>query len=276
VESAVEHRAGEFGPAIVVAERAAFSALAADLCAGLQILLVGDLDSDLFKAAAGRRVTNVTEAAGTPDGPFDVVVADIAQADQAASDFVDELPRLAGQGLIVIRIPNRPDCRALREQITAVYPNRRALRQHNWVSSAVLDDEQFAEGDPARAFASNSRKLAGAAPGAELYTIIVAGEGELPLTAAQVVLTRSLDVRSLLEREAAAYARARDAEIEAQMAREAQQDRVRELEERIAWLQEWELDVQDKVEQRGWAMKLLKTWVIVVKVTRKINLLITR
>ncbi|MGB3952985.1 MAG: hypothetical protein WBK99_07625 [Solirubrobacterales bacterium] len=267
---------GESDSAVVIAERAAFWALAAELSAERQVLVVGEADTRIFDDASGIRVTDMSSAGGAATGAFDVVAVDIDRADEAAIALVESLPSLADQGIAVIRLPNRPDCLDLYEQIVASFPNRRVFRQHNWVASAILDDRLFAGGDAAAAFVSSSRKLAGAAIDTALYTIVVAGAGALPDIAPQVVLTRSLDLREMLDRETAAYARARAAEIEAQLARDSQLDRIRELEAKTAWLQTLELDLQNEVERRGWTMRLVKTWVIVVRVTRRINQLLHR
>lgn len=268
---------GESGPAIVAAERAAFASVAAELAAGRKVLVAGKLDAGAFAQAAGRRFVEIEAISGLSEGPFDVVVADIDGPGDDAETLVSELPRLTAEGgVAVVRLPNRPDCRELRDAVTGAFAAHGVLRQHNWIASAILDDAQFASEDPAVPLVPITRKLAGAAPGAELYTIVIASDVELPQPAFQIALTRSLEARRLLEREAAAYVRAREAEAEADLARAAQLDRIRELEERLAWLQEWQLDVQDKVESRPWAMNLLKSWVIFIKVAQKLKQLVRR
>ncbi|MBK5231084.1 MAG: hypothetical protein JJE27_07940, partial [Thermoleophilia bacterium] len=99
---------------------------------------------------------------------------------------------------------------------------------------------------------------------------------ELPDVRPHLALTRSRTLRELTDelertREAARLTAAGAAAHAA-----AQQDEIRELQEQIAWLDEWELNLREKIEQRPWAMSLVKVWARFVVLARRVKSVLRR
>jgi SAM-dependent methyltransferase len=145
------------------------------------------------------------------DDAFDLVVC--FEAIEHVPDpgrVLDGIRRvLAPGGLLVISSPNRgvyPACNphhiheyasdeleaALRERFANVAP----YRQQSHVASLVAGDEEFAASDAGTALPVDIRKVVGGAPGDELYTVVVAGDGDLPELRGTAVLTSAMDVRA--------------------------------------------------------------------------------
>jgi SAM-dependent methyltransferase len=72
------------------------------------------------------------------------------------------------------------------------------VRQHNWLTSAALADDEFGAGGGAQ-LEVPLRKLQPLAPGRELYTLAIASDAEVR-PVAQAVLTHGLEVRRWLEK----------------------------------------------------------------------------
>jgi hypothetical protein len=241
------------------AERMAFFALASELTRGRQVLVVENGDGVLAHVAEHFDSRAVGELAAVADGGYTAVVADISAADDDIAASAPHFARIveASSGVALIRVPNRPELAGIRDAIAAGFANTRALRQHNWVASALFDDAQFAADDPGNAIPASLRKLAAAEPGEELYTLLLCGHGELPATPPQLALTRSAALRQLVdqlhrERETAKLA------LEEQRAINATQERrLAELELEMAWLDEHELTLRESAERHPWLMRLL-------------------
>lgn len=73
-----------------------------------------------------------------------------------------------------------------------------------------------------------------------------------------------------------ALARLAEAERELALARRHQEAKVAELEERLGWFEENELDIRAQVERRPWLASLLRVWSFAVKALRRVSRLLGR
>ena len=148
------------------------------------------------------------------DGSFDLVVCfEVIEHVHDQRRVIGELVRvLAPDGLLVLSSPNRavyvpgnphhvheylPDelHAALAESLEYV----RLWRQHNWICSAILDDESFESQNLARVRDLWVEKVAGEEPGRETYTVAVASNAPLPEPAPGAILTGTAEVRKWLD-----------------------------------------------------------------------------
>lgn len=125
------------------------------------------------------------------DGAFDLVVSfETIEHVQEPERALDELARVrAPDGHVLISTPNASEYLVenqyhvrefgheefvglLRERFAEV----RLLYQHNWLTSAVLDEDALRQADPARPLELGLTKVAGVEPGAELYLVALCGE----------------------------------------------------------------------------------------------------
>jgi 2-polyprenyl-3-methyl-5-hydroxy-6-metoxy-1,4-benzoquinol methylase len=137
---------------------------------------------------------------------FDVVVCfEVIEHVDEPEAVLDEFARiLPARGLLVVSSPNRdvyppgnphhrrefrPD--ELAELVAARFGHVRLVRQHDWLASAVLNDDEFVGQE---AFDAVVRKTAARAIGEELYSLALASHSKLPSTAPHVVLTQTIDV----------------------------------------------------------------------------------
>lgn len=282
-EAAAEHAAGPApeppaespdalaDEAVMRAERIAFLSLASDLARERNVLVVDDGASALAGIAAHLDSTPIGELAGAADGAYDLVVADVQIADADSLSGAAQLARIAAPetGFVLMRVPNTPEFASLVTTVTAAFANVRTIRQHNWVASALFDDAAFAWDNPSQAAVASLRKLAGAAPGEELYTLVLAGHGELPATVPHLALTRSAVMRDLIEELHVERERAAAELAELKAVNDAQADRIRELDDQVAWFDEHELNVREAIESRPWAMSLLSIWERSISIARR-------
>ncbi|MGH2906712.1 MAG: hypothetical protein ACRDKI_08065 [Solirubrobacterales bacterium] len=257
--------------AMLRAERIAFLSLASDLARDRNVLVVDDGASALAGIAAHLDSLPAAELADAESGAYELVVADLMAADAASVNGAAQLARIteSENGLALMRVPNTDDFKPLIATIASSFANHRTIRQHNWVASALFDDAAFAWDNPSQAAVASLRKLAGAQPGEELYTLVLAGHGELPATVPHLAVTRSAVLKDLVadlqaERDRAA---AEIAELKAE--REAQADRIRELDSQLAWFDENELNLREAIEKRGWATALLNFWARSVSIAKR-------
>jgi len=157
-------------------------------------------------------------------GRFDVVVCfEVIEHVEGQDGVIAELARvLAPGGVLAISSPNRdvypagnphhlheyvPD--ELRAALAAHFGHIELLRQHAWVASAVLDDEQAADASMHERRDVPLAKGVGREPGSEPYTIALASRRPLPAPAGAVVLGGLADAAlgAELERTRAALAR---------------------------------------------------------------------
>ncbi len=249
--------------ATAAAERIAFLALASELARGRNVLVVDDGASALAGIAAHLDSTGLGALGETESGQYDLVVADLLAADQTAAAGAAQLARVvsAEHGIALVRLPNRPEFAPLLAQFTGSFARSLTLRQHNWVSSALFDDAMFENDDPSRAVAASVRKMAAAAPGEELYNVVVAAHGAFPDFRPQLALTRSPELRRVLTELAEARESAERAHAESEARATEQEQRIRALEEELAWYDENQLALRETVDASALARTLLSIWV---------------
>lgn len=147
----------------------------------------------------------VADVAALPfeDGSFDLVVSfeTIEHVDDPER-ALDELARVrAPDGHVLISTPNATEYLVqnefhvrefghdefvdlLRERFTSV----RVLYQHNWLTSAILDEEAMATSDGRSAVELDLAKVKGVRPGGELYMVALCGDDTgVPLRATGVM-----------------------------------------------------------------------------------------
>jgi SAM-dependent methyltransferase len=148
------------------------------------------------------------------DGSFDLIVCfEVIEHVEDPAPVLDELRRLlAPEGVLLISSPNRgvyPPGNEyhlheftpgeLRTELEERFANVRLMRQHAYVGAAVLSDEEFA-GSAEQPFAGGPLyNLAAAQPDQELYTLAIAGGGDLPEVPGLVMLTSHLALNEWID-----------------------------------------------------------------------------
>ena len=138
-----------------------------------------------------------------PDATFDVAVCFEAIEHVAMPEpALDELRRvLKPGGLLAISSPNRDlyvggnphhhhefAPAELESALKARFENVRLVRQHSWLTTAILEDAAFASGDGAAFEGIVVHKVNAAQPGREAFTLALASDDALPLPPARIVL----------------------------------------------------------------------------------------
>ena len=148
------------------------------------------------------------------DGSFDLVVCfEVIEHVEDAGRVIAELARvLAPGGVLAVSSPNRdvyvpgnphhvheftPE--ELRAALQESFAEIRLLRQHQWIASAVLDDDALAAEDLQDVPGLRARKAAGVRPGEETYTVALASDSALPDVPPAAVLAGDAEVRKWLE-----------------------------------------------------------------------------
>lgn len=145
------------------------------------------------------------------DGRFDLVVCfEVIEHLEDPGRALDEFRRvLAPAGLLAVSSPNRNvyppgnphhvheyTPAELEDELSSRFAFTDLRRQHTWITSGVLDDEQFRRSDDASLGEDvRVRKLGADEPGGELYTIALAGQDELPDAGAALELTSAVELR---------------------------------------------------------------------------------
>jgi SAM-dependent methyltransferase len=146
---------------------------------------------------------------------FDVVVCfEVIEHVKEWDVVLAELHRvLTDDGVLMISSPNRdvyvpgnphhvheflPD--ELREALGRRFARVELRRQHNWVTSAVMDDDQIAHRGRMGVDGAQWLKTTAVAPGREVYTIALATNGsELPALPMTLAVTGDVEVRRWLD-----------------------------------------------------------------------------
>ena len=145
------------------------------------------------------------------DGRFDLVVCfEVIEHLDDPSRALDEFRRvLSPEGILAVSSPNRdvyppgnphhvheftpPE---LEGELSRRFAFVKLDRQHTWITSGVLDDARYRIGDDGDLGPGLSiHKLEGDEPGAELYTVALAGQSELPETAPMFELAAPVELR---------------------------------------------------------------------------------
>lgn len=263
---------------LLQAESVAFLSLAGELGDGMNVLAV-NCDPGALAATAARVDSLTSSRLGKAEaGGYGLVVADLEIDTPDAVNAVSALARLtdAEHGIALVRIPNAEKFRAAREAFATEFPKHRIFRQHNWIASALLDDEMFAACEPGTTVEAAVRKTAGPPDDGELYTVFLASRGELPAPRTHVALTRSPELRKLTEELRTLRLSASAAAAESRAEQKIQAERIEELAEEIAWLDENALNLREKIEKRSWAMALLMLWRMFAITQRRFKSLLNR
>ncbi len=172
-----------------------------------------DRAGDVLDAVRERMPENVTlqsaELLELPfeDGDFDMVVCfEVLEHLEDPEAGIGELARVLGNtGVLAISSPNRDAYppgnphhvheyipSELRDSLARRFANVQLLRQHAWVSSAVLEDEALTSrgDDPLEA---ELIKVGGGAPDTETFTLALASDQELPEIGRVAVLGPHID-----------------------------------------------------------------------------------
>jgi SAM-dependent methyltransferase len=138
-----------------------------------------------------------------PDATFDVVVCfEAIEHVTMPEPALDELRRvLAPTGLLAISSPNRdlyvggnPHHQhefapaELEAALKARFANVRLVRQHSWLTTAILEDAAFAAGEGVTLEGTVVHKLNAVEPGREGFTLALASDDALPLPPPRIVL----------------------------------------------------------------------------------------
>jgi SAM-dependent methyltransferase len=207
-----------------------------------------------------------------PDSSFDIVTC-FETIEHVPGDvqptLLTELARvLRPGGLLLLSSPNRDQyppgnphhlreltASELRALLTELFPHVELVRQHNWLASAILDDDAFAS--RADELDAELGKLQGRGPGDELYTLAVCSDEPVPPPPSQVLLTHGLEVRRWIE-QIELHKRGHDetkralaaAERELLVLRDERSVTVGELEDRVYWLDRSQVDLNRLLRRR--------------------------
>lgn len=212
-------------------------------------------------------------ALALPDSSVDVVTC-FETIEHVPGDaqpkLLAELARvLRPSGMLLISSPNREQyppgnphhlreltADELRALLTERFAHVVLVRQHNWLASAILDDETFAASDLDRPEIGTG-KLRGRAPGAELYTLAVCSEEPVSVPPSRTLLTHGLEVRRWIE-EIELHKRGHEetkralaaAERELLVLRDERSVTVGRLEDRVYWFDRSQLDLNLLMRRR--------------------------
>jgi 2-polyprenyl-3-methyl-5-hydroxy-6-metoxy-1,4-benzoquinol methylase len=178
-----------------------------------------DVSAQAVEAAQQAAPDNATFLTGEvhalpfEDGRFDLVVCfEVIEHVERQDEAISELTRvLAHGGVLAISSPNRgvyPEGNPhhlheytpeeLRNALAVHFAHVDLRRQHDWVASAVLDDEQAADASLYDRSEIALAKAHGAAPETEPYTLALASRVPLPAPPGRVVLGGVEQIRAWL------------------------------------------------------------------------------
>jgi SAM-dependent methyltransferase len=163
----------------------------------------------------GRVELAVADVTALPfeDASFDLVTCfETIEHVAEQQKVVSELARvLREDGLLLISSPNRDvyppgnphhvrelTPAELEQLLSGSFSDVILFRQHNWLVSAVLDDEAFSGSGEDR-LDLDAIKLQGLAPGQELYTLAACGKRMIDPPRRQALITHGLEVRRWID-----------------------------------------------------------------------------
>jgi 2-polyprenyl-3-methyl-5-hydroxy-6-metoxy-1,4-benzoquinol methylase len=182
--------------------------------AGAREVVGLDLSADAVEAARRTAPANASFHVGDvhalpfDDGRFELVVCfEVIEHVESQDEVIGELARvLAPGGVLAISSPNRDVYPAgnphhlheyvpeeLRSAVAAHFEHVQLRRQHAWLASAVLDDEQAADASLQPRDDVRVAKTLGRDAGSEPFTIALASREPLPATTGGVVLSALAD-----------------------------------------------------------------------------------
>lgn len=186
------------------------------LTAGAEEVVGVDLDADVIAKvrteAAPKCRFDVGDLRELPydDDEFDLVtcfesIEHVSEPEIA----LDEIRRvLRSTGLLVLSTPNRDvytpgnpfhmrelTPNELEAELGDRFGNVRLRRQHTWIASGILNDEDFGLADHERLSGLEVRKAVGNEPGHETYTLALASDDPIPADRGMLSLTGDVDLR---------------------------------------------------------------------------------
>jgi len=228
-----------------------------------------------------------------PDDSFDVVTCfeTVEHIDQSAQErFVAEAARvLRPGGLLIASSPNRTQYPAgnpfhvreltpaeLEQLVRRDFAEVQLFRQHNWVASAILDDESFGAAGPGDAPPVEALKVQGRAPGEELYTLAVAGDAPFEWPPPRALLTHGLEVRRWMDeidRHKSEHVRTREALAETERELLELRDRrsieMARLEKQTYWLERGRIDLDAWMRRRPLRLAF-RAFALLLRVRRRL------
>lgn len=144
----------------------------------------------------------------------------------------------------------------LRALLSEVFAHVVLVRQHNWLASAILDDDAFSAGGT-DSVDLEVGKLQARTPGTELYTLAVCSDEPVSVPPSQALLTHGLEVRRWIEeielhklgheetKRALAAAQQELLEL-----RDERSVTVGRLEDRVYWLDRSQVDLNSWMRRR--------------------------
>jgi len=212
------------------------------------------VEDAVFRAGAiGQFEVGDLERMPFSPGSFDVVVCFEAIEHVNRRELaLDELRRvLRRDGLLILSSPNRhvylpgnpyhvheytPS--ELHAALTQRFRHVALYRQHPWITSLITDDAGLGARSSGVEIAGSVRKVVGAAPGEELYTLAVAGDAPLPSMRGTAVLTDAVDLKAWDDRAAEFRTRekafqAREQALQAEV--RAARDALEAMESSVSW-----------------------------------------
>ncbi len=188
-----------------------------------------DRAGHVLDAARGRMPRGVAlQAADLEELPFEdgsfglIACFEVLEHLENPEAGIDELARvLAADGLLAISSPNRDvfppgnphhlheyTPAELSESLARRFANVRLLRQHGWFATAILSETALGASDGAE-LEARVAKTAAIEPGAEIFTLALAGDAALPETGEAVVLGPEIDQRAMAAAASASAEQAR-------------------------------------------------------------------
>jgi ubiquinone/menaquinone biosynthesis C-methylase UbiE len=189
---------------------------------------------------------------------------------EAQRKLVAELARvLRPGGVLLLSSPNREQyppgnphhlreltADELRALLSELFAHVKLVRQHNWLATAILDDEGFAASGVDQ-LELGVGKLQGRPPGTELYTLAVCSDVPVSVPSSRVLLTHGLEVRRWID-EIEFHKQGHDetkralaaAERELLLLRDERSITVGRLEDRVYWLDRSQVDLNRLLRRR--------------------------
>ena len=205
-----------------------------------------------------------------PDDRFELVVCfEVIEHFEEPLVVLDELVRvLAPGGVLLISSPNRDvyphgnphhfhefTPSELDDALRARLTNTRLVRQHDYIVSAVLSDESYAQDASTPLSGVELRKLVTGQPGDELYTLALASDGELPELPQLAALIGPFELKEWIAATQAQHAaiQNKDADIDELKVKLGEHDRIAQLltesEQRAAGISDLEAQLSDLQRQ---------------------------
>lgn len=257
--------------------------------AGASEVVGVDIAESVLDSARPAMPDNVRLEAGDlnglpfPDGSFDLVVC-FEVIEHFADPFgvLDELARvLAPEGVLLVSSPNRDVYppgnphhlheflpTELEQELRKRLPNVRLLRQHSYVTAAVLDDETYAAATDEPIEDLSLYKLVQGEQDRELFTLGVASHGPLPELPRFATMLSHVALRPWIEaiedqEQSLQEHRTHIHDLESRLVDlEELQQRLIEAEQRLAKTVDLEVQLEELRPRSGPLKRLLKTVIV--------------